>query len=34
LLIEQVENESIKQKRNRVKEEKEIDNRRVCIVLQ
>jgi len=32
-IIEQVENEYIKQKRNRIKEEKELENRRVCIFI-
>ncbi len=31
-LIDQVENESTKQKQNRIKAEKELENRRVCIL--
>ncbi|CAF4574886.1 unnamed protein product, partial [Rotaria magnacalcarata] len=31
-LIEQAENECMKHKRNRIKEERELENRRVCIL--
>ncbi|CAF5118745.1 unnamed protein product, partial [Rotaria socialis] len=32
-LIEQAEHECVKHKRNRIKEERELENRRVCILI-